>query len=98
MTTVVAAAGYPGPVEKGRAIDLSAVPESDDVVVFHAGTRLEGGELRTSGGRVLACTGLGSSLPEASERSRAAAAAVRFEGAQFRGDIGWRELERSASS
>lgn len=96
VTTVVASAGYPGPVEKGVPIDLSAVEASDEVVVFHAGTRVGGNGLETSGGRVLACTGLGASLPEAAARSRKAAAAVRFEGAQFRRDIGWRELERAA--
>jgi phosphoribosylamine--glycine ligase len=93
VTTVVASEGYPGPGPRGRAIDLSAVP-GDGVVVFHAGTRSGPHGLETAGGRVVACTGWGTTLSEAAERSRAAAAAVRFEGAQFRNDIGWRELAR----
>lgn len=97
VTTVVASGGYPGPVEKGHAIDLSGVQESDDVMVFHAGTRMEGDRLVTSGGRVLACTGVGATFAEASERSQRAAAAVEFAGATFRNDIGWRELARSSS-
>jgi phosphoribosylamine--glycine ligase len=95
VTTVVASEGYPGPIERGRPIDLSAVPEGDDAIVFHAGTRLEGGQLVTAGGRVLACTGLGDTMEEAARRSREAAASVGFEGATFRRDIGWRELQRS---
>jgi phosphoribosylamine--glycine ligase len=94
VTTVVASEGYPGSGPRGRPIDLSGVSQ-EGVVVFHAGTRVGSQGLETSGGRVLACTGLGSTLSEAAERSRTAAAAVRFEGAQFRRDIGWRELART---
>jgi phosphoribosylamine--glycine ligase len=53
--------------------------------------------LHTSGGRVLAVTGVGANLAEAAERSRSAAAQVRFDGAQFRRDIAWRELVRTDS-
>jgi phosphoribosylamine--glycine ligase len=92
---VVAAAGYPGAVEKGHAIDLSAVPDEADVVVFHAGTQQTDGVAVTAGGRVLTCTGIGADMAAAAERSRAAAANVRFDGAQFRRDIGWREQART---
>lgn len=95
VTTVVAAAGYPGAVEKGHAIDLSAVPESTDVVVFHAGTQQADGLAVTAGGRVLTCTGLGADMATAAERSRTAAEKVHFQGAQFRRDIGWREQART---
>ena len=97
VTTVVASQGYPGSGPRGLPIDLSAVSD-DGVVVFHAGTRLGPQGLETSGGRVVACTGWGATLDEAAERSRTAAAAVRFEGAQFRNDIGWRELARGGST
>ena len=96
VTTVVASEGYPGPVERGRAIDLGALDEADDVLVFHAGTQRTASGLVSSGGRVLACTGLGETFAEAAERSRNAAASVGLEGATFRRDIGWRELERSS--
>jgi phosphoribosylamine-glycine ligase len=72
------------------------VDEAEDIIVFHAGTRREDGRLLTSGGRVLAVTGVGRTLAEAAERSRAAAAAIEFDGKHYRRDIGWRELERGA--
>lgn len=93
LTTVVASGGYPGSYEKGKEMDLAGVP-GDHTLVFHAGTALEEGRLVTSGGRVVAVTGLGDTLAEAAERSRAGAAAVRFQGCFHRNDIGWRELAR----
>lgn len=96
VTTVLASGGYPGSYAKGKTIDVSDVPESEDVFVYHAGTaRNAEGELVTSGGRVLAVTALAPTFGEAADRSCDAAATVRFEGAQFRRDIGWRERERT---
>jgi phosphoribosylamine---glycine ligase len=95
VTTVVASAGYPGKVQKGREIELDPGLESaDDVLVFHAGTRLDGGRLVTAGGRVCAVTGFGNDVAAAAERSRWGAERVRFAGAQHRRDIGWREIAR----
>ncbi|MGD8496598.1 MAG: phosphoribosylamine--glycine ligase, partial [Gemmatimonadales bacterium] len=88
LTTVVVSGTYPGPVAKGRPIDLPDDIETDDVHVYHAGTRLEDGRLVTDGGRVFGVTGLGPDLETAGERSRAAAARIRFEGADWRPDIG----------
>jgi len=93
LTTVVASGGYPGPYEKGEPIDLP--PESDDVVLFHAGTSVANGRIVTAGGRVIAATGLGHTLESAAEKSRSAAEAIRFDGRHYRRDIGWRELERT---
>jgi phosphoribosylamine--glycine ligase len=97
VTTVLAAAGYPGQVTVGTPIELPAAP-TPDVLVFHAGTARRDGALVTGGGRVLAVTGLGPTLADASARSREGAAAIHFEGAQFRRDIGWRELARLGAS
>jgi phosphoribosylamine---glycine ligase len=96
LTTVLAAAGYPGTPEKGARIDIPAtLGHDDDVRVFHAGTRRDDdGTLRTDGGRVLAVTAIAPDLRRAAERSRLAAESITFEGRQFRRDIGWRELER----
>lgn len=95
VTTVVAAAGYPGTVRSGDAITLPA--HEADVTVFHAGTtRDEAGVLRTAGGRVFAVTALGATIAEAQAKSAAHAARIEFEGRQLRRDIGWRELARSA--
>jgi phosphoribosylamine--glycine ligase len=94
VTTVVAASGYPDTPRLGDLIEIP--PASDDVLVFHGGTRRDpDGTLRTSGGRVLAVTGLGSSLEEAQRRSQDVASSIGFHGKQFRSDIGWRELTRS---
>jgi phosphoribosylamine--glycine ligase len=97
LTTVLAAGGYPGPVEKGHEISIpSWVEEAEDLLVFHAGTRRTNGKLVTDGGRVLAVTALAPTIEAAAERSRAAAEAITFEGKQFRRDIGWREIRRHA--
>jgi phosphoribosylamine--glycine ligase len=98
VTTVVASGGYPGAYDKGKLIDLPPELDSDTCAVFHAGTIRQDGRLVTAGGRVLAVTGLGSTFSEARQRSRAGAAAVSFEGAFYRSDIGWREQARSAET
>jgi phosphoribosylamine---glycine ligase len=95
VTTVLAAAGYPGKVRTGDEVVIPAeVAAASDVVVYHAGTTVRDGRLLTSGGRVLAVTGRGPDLATAAARSRWAAEAVRFDGKQYRRDIGWRELAR----
>ncbi|CAN5717494.1 phosphoribosylamine--glycine ligase [soil metagenome] len=95
LTTVLAAEGYPGTVENGREIRIpDDVAEADDVIVYHAGTTITDDRLVTSGGRVLSVTAIAPDLATAARRSREAAAAIEFEGKQFRSDIGWRELER----
>jgi phosphoribosylamine--glycine ligase len=93
VTTVVAAAGYPGPPRSGDPITL---PQAEaDVIVFHAGTaRNAAGTLVSAGGRVLAVTALGPSLEAAQRLSAAHAARVQFAGRQLRRDIGWRDLAR----
>jgi phosphoribosylamine---glycine ligase len=95
VTTVLASGGYPGPYPRGIPIDLPPELEQDpELLVFHAGTKREGDGLVTSGGRVLAVTGVGPTLGDAALRSRRGAEAIRFQGRHFRGDIAWRELAR----
>jgi phosphoribosylamine--glycine ligase len=95
VTTVLASQGYPGSYDKGKAIDLPAsLTEDPNLFVFHAGTRDTPDGLITSGGRVLAVTGVGDSLGDASRKSLVGADAVEFEGKYFRTDIGWREFAR----
>jgi len=98
VTTVVAAAGYPGAPEKGVAIPTVPAP-TDDAIVFHAGTaRAADGTLRTAGGRVLCATGFGPTVAAAAETSRELAERLRFPGAQYRRDIAWREIGRAGTS
>lgn len=86
-TVVLASGGYPGNYAVGLPIaGLDAI--GDDVMVFHAGTALESGQLVTAGGRVLAVTALGPTLDAALQKSYAAIDRIHFEGMHFRRDIG----------
>ncbi len=99
LTTVLASAGYPGPYARGKPILVPPwVDEAGDVVIFHMGTRIEDGRLVTAGGRVLAATAVAPTIEAAAARSREVAEAIRFDGKQFRRDIGWREVARRAGA
>jgi phosphoribosylamine--glycine ligase len=94
VTTVIAAPGYPDAPRTGERIELPDA--ADDVLLFHAGTAQGAdGSLVTAGGRVLAVTAIAADVERAAQRSREVAGQVRFPGAQFRSDIGWRELARN---
>lgn len=86
VTVVVASGGYPGAYAKGLPITVGALPEG--AKLFHAGTALRDGGLVTSGGRVIGASASAPTMAEARRLAYAAAAAVRFEGAFIRGDIG----------
>ena len=93
LGVVMAAHGYPMAPRKGDVI--GGLPaEADDAVVFHAGTTLQGDQLVTSGGRVLCATALGVTAKAAQQRAYEALAGIRFDGAQFRRDIGHRAIRR----
>ncbi len=93
LGVVMAAGGYPDAPKKGDII--TGIPaETADSVTFHAGTTLENGELQTSGGRVLCVVGLGDSVRMAQKNAYDAVEQIRFDGMQFRRDIGWRALKR----
>ena len=93
LGVVLAAAGYPEAPRMGDPIQ-GLLKANDACRVFHAGTRLEGKQLVTHGGRVLCVTALGDSLRVARSRAYEAAASIRFDGMQFRKDIGQRALKR----
>lgn len=96
VCVVLASRGYPGDYEKGKEIrGLDKAAEMEDVVVFHAGTRREGGRFLTSGGRVLGVTALGRDISQAVQRVYDAVAAIDFDGLVFRRDIAQRALGRS---
>lgn len=93
VCVVMASAGYPGSSPKGLPIHgLDAAAALPGVKVFHAGTALKEGRVVTNGGRVLGVTATGSDVAEARQRAYAAVAAIRFEGAQWRTDIGSKAL------
>jgi phosphoribosylamine---glycine ligase len=93
LGVVLAAANYPDEPRKGDRIEGLPAPAAD-CRVFHAGTRLEGGALVTNGGRVLCVTALGDSLRMARSRAYEVIERVRFDGMQYRKDIGHRALKK----
>ncbi|WP_372571047.1 phosphoribosylamine--glycine ligase [Ruegeria jejuensis] len=93
MTVVMAAQGYPGDYRKGTEIGgLDDLPEDSSHIVFHAGTKAEGGAVLASGGRVLNVTARGETLSEAHRRAYEMADRVDWQDGYFRRDIGWRAL------
>ncbi len=90
---VLAAHGYPMSPRKGDAI--TGLPQdSDDVVVFHAGTQMKDGQVLTSGGRVLCVTALGGTLKLAQQQAYDTIKGIHFDGVQYRSDIGYRAIAR----
>ncbi|NNC72475.1 MAG: phosphoribosylamine--glycine ligase, partial [Sphingomonadaceae bacterium] len=95
MTVVMAANGYPGTPEKGGRIAGIDDAEAAGAKVFQAGTVEDGGKLVASGGRVLNVTAMGDGIKAAREAAYSAIQAIDFPSGFYRGDIGWREIERS---
>ncbi len=93
LGVVMAADGYPDAPKKGDLVSGLPKPGADPAcVVFHAGTLKEGDAIRTAGGRVLCVTALGDSVKMAQKRAYDALEAIRFDGMQFRRDIGHRAV------
>jgi phosphoribosylamine--glycine ligase len=94
LGVVMAAAGYPLSPRKGDAITGLPKP-CDEVMVFHAGTQPRGDGTVTAGGRVLCVTALADSVKAAQQAAYDAAQGIRFDGAQYRRDIGHRAIRSS---
>jgi phosphoribosylamine--glycine ligase len=95
LGVVMAAGGYPGSYQKGDAIE-GLPPDTADAKVFHAGTALMDGRIVTSGGRVLCVTALGPDVAAAQKRAYETLRTIRWNGAQYRTDIGYRAIRRGA--
>jgi phosphoribosylamine--glycine ligase len=94
LCVVLASEGYPVSARNGDVIEgLDRAAQMPNVRVYHAGTRLEAGRVLTNGGRVVAISARGQDLKTARDRAYEAVAAVRFDGMQFRRDIGHRALD-----
>jgi len=92
LGVVMAAHGYPLTPRKGDLI--TGLPkDTEDAVVFHAGTETVEGETRVTGGRVLCVTALGESVKLAQQRAYEFASSIQFDGAQMRHDIGYRAIK-----
>jgi phosphoribosylamine--glycine ligase len=93
LGVVLAAHDYPETPRKGDVIRGLAKATADSHV-FHAGTALQDGEIVTAGGRVLCVTALGDNVRAAQKRAYEIADDIRFDGMQFRRDIGHRAIKR----
>jgi phosphoribosylamine--glycine ligase len=96
LGVVLAAANYPETPRKGDAISGLPAQAADgtDSHVFHAGTALADGHVVTAGGRVLCVTALGDNVRAAQKRAYEIVDTVRFDGMQYRRDIGHRAVKR----
>ncbi|MBC7989597.1 MAG: phosphoribosylamine--glycine ligase [Luteimonas sp.] len=94
LGVVMAAERYPGTPQLGDAINSWDVPDIADTKVFHAGTRIEGDHVVTSGGRVLCVCALGDTVAQAQSLAYAEVAGISWRGEFHRHDIGWRAIQR----
>jgi phosphoribosylamine--glycine ligase len=96
LGVVLAAHGYPDAPRAGDVL-AGVPPEGEDFKVFHAGTAVSADRVVTSGGRVLCVTAMGDSVKMAQRRAYQVIESIRFEGMQFRRDIGHRALAAKKS-
>ncbi|MEL6789038.1 MAG: phosphoribosylamine--glycine ligase [Pseudomonadota bacterium] len=90
---VMAAKGYPGSYEEGETIvGVEMANTQDNITVFHAGTRVDGANLVSAGGRVLNVTATATTLAEAVAKAYGGVDAIDWPGGFYRRDIGWRAL------
>ena len=94
---VLAAGGYPGDYAKGNLISGLDKCDTSEAKVFHAGTKLENGQVVTSGGRVLCATALGNSVTEAQQKAYQQVNTLSWDNMYFRKDIGYRAIAREKS-
>jgi phosphoribosylamine--glycine ligase len=95
VCVVMAAQGYPGSYPKGMEVrGIEEAETLDQVKVFHAGTKAEGGKVYSTGGRVLGVTALGADLAQARERAYEAVQRIQFDNSHYRTDIGAKGLGR----
>jgi phosphoribosylamine--glycine ligase len=88
-TIIAASEGYPEDYKKGIRIDFNLTNTSEDVIIFHAGTKKEGEDVVTNGGRVLAVTSFGESIQDAVNNAKEALKNIHFKGMYYRKDIGY---------
>lgn len=88
-TTVMAVSGgYPGDYDKGIVISGLDKVNTEETLIFHAGTKLENGAVLTNGGRVLTATSFGKTIEEAREKSYRGLAEISYDGKYNRSDVG----------
>lgn len=94
LGVVLASGGYPGDYAKGKKITGINDARSAGALVFHAGTKMDGSDLVTDGGRVLNVVGLGSGIKDAIDNAYKGVSKINFDGMHYRKDIGYRAVAR----
>ena len=97
LGVVMAAGGYPGEYAKGKIIQNLPPSGTDSSKVFHAGTKIEGQNVVSSGGRVLCVVGLGDSVAEAGDTAYSQVKSIDWDGVYYRRDIGHRAIARETA-
>ena len=93
LCVVMASKGYPGAYEMGTEIrELEAAGVLQDVMVFHAGTRIDDNRMLANGGRVLGVTALSPTIADAQARAYEAVGRINWPQGFYRRDIGWRAI------
>ncbi len=89
-TVVAVSGGYPGDYQKGFTINgLAVAINSSESMIYHSGTKVENENIITNGGRVLAVTSFGNTIPNAVSKSLQTLTKIHFEGMNYRKDIGF---------
>lgn len=95
LGVVLAAGGYPDAYAKGRLINGLPTENADDSKVFHAGTKMEGREIVTAGGRVLCACALGNDIAEAQRKAYALTHTIDWQDVYYRDDIGFKAIRNT---
>lgn len=98
LGVVLAAEGYPGSYQKGLPISGLNSEQDKDEKIFQAGTKVDGDDIVTSGGRVVCATALGNNVSEAQSKAYSLADRISWKGVTMRRDIGYRAIEREQKS
>ena len=91
VCVVLASKGYPEKVESGKLVKIEDLP--DDMVCFHAGTKMENENIISSGGRVFGLTAWAGDIEKALNKVYSNVERISFEGMQYRKDIAYHALE-----
>jgi len=94
LGVVMAAGGYPESYTKGHVVSGLPKTEQEGLKVFHAGTKMQDGQVVTSGGRVLCVTALGDSVRDAQKKAYDMVEKIQWDGVYYRTDIGYRAIAR----
>ena len=94
MTIVLCTKGYPGNYKKGKIINLKKFKDNRNLFVFHAGTKIDGENIFSNGGRVLNIVGKGKKFNEIRKKIIKLIKRINWKEGFYRRDIGWRVIEK----